>query len=306
MGVAWLPSAERIPNSYSEGGTYLDGVPWRWVGHLTEAVPSSLAGARSMAARHATPPHLWAWWEQDWLGQTVRLDRSAFALLHPAGTPETNKMRAVQVEVLGYSADSPAKPDAFWRWIGERVVAPLIDAGYAFNLSRVAPSAGVRYGAWPGRMSRAAWRAFDGICMHGNVPDNSHWDMGEADLALIAAAAAGTGDDDMFEAADRENLTQVETLLRQLVPRPAANVMLSGADIGKPVPDGTPGSGRVADVFRWTLAMELERQGRSTVLADQIAAAVVAALPSNPGGGASPAEVEQAVRNVLLSGAAPG
>ena len=151
-------------------------------------------------------------------------------------------------------------------------------------------------------MSRAAWAAFDGLCVHANVPDNDHWDMGAANLARIAAAARGETEDDDMTPEDQKRLRRVETLLDYLVPRTPVRVSTSGANIGQADPNGE----LVSDVWRWTLGMELERQGRSTELADRIAAQVVAALPQNPGGGASPKEVEQAVRNVLLSGAAPG
>lgn len=186
-----LPEIEQLDNDRRAGGTYEDDVPWRFVAHTTEAIPSTLAGARAMAERHPYPPHLWAWPEHDWVAQTVTLDRSAFALLHPAGTPATNKMRALQVELIGHAADSPLKPAEWWAWIGQRVLRPIIDAGYAINLANVAPTTGPDgYGTSGAvRMSRAAWRTFDGVCCHANVPDNSHWDIGAGRLDLIAAAA---------------------------------------------------------------------------------------------------------------------
>jgi hypothetical protein len=191
MGEAWLPGVQRVPNAKAEGGTYVADVPWRFVGHTTEVIPSSIAGAVSLAGRHEFPPHLWAWPERDWLVQTVRLDRSAFALRHPSGTPETNKMRALQVEVIGFAKDMEGKPDSFWDWIGEEVVRRLIDAGYAIDLTNIAPTTGGDgYGTGGAvRMSRAAWRSFDGLAVHANVPDNDHWDMGKADLKRVAAAA---------------------------------------------------------------------------------------------------------------------
>lgn len=191
MATAWLPGVDRIPNERSEGGSYVDGVPWRFTGHTTEAVPTSIAGAVAMAGRHPYPPHLWGWPERDWLVQTVRLDRSAFALKHPAGTPETNKMRALQIEIIGYAKDSGSKPEWWAEWIGENVVLRLIQAGYPINLDRVAPTTGEDGSGTGGavRMSRAQWRAFDGLSVHANVPDNTHWDMGAIDLERVANAA---------------------------------------------------------------------------------------------------------------------
>jgi hypothetical protein len=288
MGNAWLDGVQRVPNDHSEGGTYVDGVPWRFVGHTTEVVPSSVAGAVALAGRHEHPPHLWAWPEEDWRCQTVRLDRSAFALLHPAGTPETNKMRAIQVEVIGYAKDSPNKPDEFWDWLGEKIVKPVIDAGYAIDLTNVAPSAGVKYGAWPGRMTRAEWRVFDGVCMHGNVPDNSHWDMGEADLARVAQAAAG-GDDVALTEDDKQFIRDCFVI--------HTGKRLANQDDADPKQRG--------EVFVWTKQMAQARvPDQQAVLAaiEGIPAKVVAALPPGGGGsGVTPAQVEEACRAAIDS-----
>jgi hypothetical protein len=191
MPDAWLPGFERTPSAHSNGGTYLANIPWRFVGHTTEVVPSSLNGAHAMARRHANPPHLWVWPERNWRAQTVRLDRSAFALAHPAGTPHTNKMRAIQVEVIGHAADMHAKDNAFWDWLGRNVLRPVIDAGYPINLDAIASTTGPNgYGVNGAvRMTRSRWTTFDGVCVHANVPDNRHWDMGKANLRRMALAA---------------------------------------------------------------------------------------------------------------------
>jgi len=191
MPTAWLPGVYRVPNAKSEGGTYLSTPPWRFVGHTTEVVPTSIAGAVALAGRHAYPPHLWAWPERDWLVQTVRLDRAAFALKHPSGVPETNKMRALQVEVIGYAKDMPSKSDGWLEWLGVNVVRRLIDAGYPINLNHVAPTTGNDGSGTGGRvrMTRTQWRVWDGLCVHANVPDNTHWDMGAINLDKVADAA---------------------------------------------------------------------------------------------------------------------
>lgn len=191
--IAWLPDVERIDSPWS-GGTYLTGVPWRFVAHTTEVVPSSLAGAKAMAARHPHPPHLWAWPQRGWLGQTVPLDRSAAALVQPPGVPashRTNKARAIQVEIIGHAAETPTWPKDWWEWLGSAVLAPVVAAGYPINLGRIAnllpypPS----YGQTTARMGWSTWLAFDGLCAHLNVPGNLHGDIGAGRLDLMAAAA---------------------------------------------------------------------------------------------------------------------
>src|SRR5690606_33419150 len=130
--------------------------------------PSSLAGAKAMAARHPHPPHLWAWPERGWVGQTVPLDRSAAALKQPPGPPQhrTNKARAIQVEIIGRAAETPSWPTDWWDWLGEAVLAPVVAAGYHIDLNRVAPVTGSDgYGlAGRVRMGWPEWLRFGGVC----------------------------------------------------------------------------------------------------------------------------------------------
>lgn len=191
----WLPTAERIANPFSNGGTYVDDpeVPWRFVAHTVQGEPRTIAAARSMIADHDNPPHLWYMPRHRWLAQTVRLDRSARALLQPdaPGSLKTNKMKAIQLEIFGYAEDTPRWPAAWWRSIGEDVLVPLIKAGFDIDLRQVAATTGNDgYGVrGKVRMTWTAWLHFGGVCCHANVPGNSHWDIGKGDLWAIANAA---------------------------------------------------------------------------------------------------------------------
>jgi len=39
------------------------------------------------------------------------------------------------------------------------------------------------------RMTGAAWNAFNGVCAHQHVPEQSHWDSGEFKIGVALAAA---------------------------------------------------------------------------------------------------------------------
>lgn len=262
--MTWI--ADRIANAKSGGGTYMDGVPWRFVMHTTEVRPSSIAGARAMASRHANPPHLWAWPEQDWVGQTVPLNRSAFALLRPAGTPHTNKARALQVEVIGYASEMASQPEWVWEWLGLRVLRPIIDAGYGIDLSRVARTTGNDGYGTDGRvrMTWSEWATFSGVCGHANVPGNSHWDPGAARLDLIANAA-------------KEPIMSTKPMPTWVKPAVDAGIVKDGASNW----DEPPSKGEVA--------VMLERTARYT-------ASLIA------GGGVPSAQIEEAVKRALREG----
>ncbi|HSK91338.1 MAG TPA: D-Ala-D-Ala carboxypeptidase family metallohydrolase [Euzebyales bacterium] len=181
----WVPGAERMPTK--SGGTYLSA-PWRFVFHTIEGEPSA-AGFRSLAARHGNPPHLWAMPSADLLLQTVPLNRSAYALARPGAT-QTNRLRAVQVEVWGYAGKMASASQATLDWLADRVLTPV--AGMVpINLDNVRPPGGEYcYGTTSScRMSAAEWTRFDGVCGHKDAPDNSHWDPGGLNMAAIAARA---------------------------------------------------------------------------------------------------------------------
>ncbi|MDP8926995.1 MAG: D-Ala-D-Ala carboxypeptidase family metallohydrolase [Actinomycetota bacterium] len=186
-GDLWVPGAERVANSRSRGGTYVAG-PWRFVFHTAEVEPSA-DGFRRMAQRHRNPPHLWAMPSADLLLQTVPLNRSAFALARP-GSTQTNRRQAIQVEVWGRARDMATASPATIEWLAERVLAPVARF-VPINLENVRPAGtSACYGRRSHcRMTPEEWNAFDGVCGHKDVPDNSHWDPGGLDMAAIARQA---------------------------------------------------------------------------------------------------------------------
>jgi hypothetical protein len=186
----WVPGAERLPHPRATGGTYVDGAPWRFVFHTIEGEPSARS-FRAAAAVHPNPPHLWAMPSADMLLQVIPLNRSAFALAHPPGTAETNRMRAIQVECWGYAKDMAAAAPEVLDWLADRVLGPVARI-VPIDLTLVRGTGATEcYGTVSAcRMSDAEWRAFGGVCGHQHVPHNRHWDPGRLDLGRIAARAS--------------------------------------------------------------------------------------------------------------------
>lgn len=186
----WVPGAERIAHPKSNGLSLVANAPWRFVFHTVEAQPS-VEGFRAMALRHGSPPHLWAMPSDDLLLQVIPIDRGAYALAHPSGTPDTNRMRAVQVECWGYARDMANAPAAVLDWLADRVLGPVARL-VPINLNNVRATGGEDcYGRRSTcRMTDAEWQSFDGVCGHQHVPNNAHWDPGRLDLGHIAARAA--------------------------------------------------------------------------------------------------------------------
>jgi len=195
MPAEWLPNAERI--SCTKSGGSFNGNPWRLVLHTTEGDPGTVDGCRNMAENHGSPPQLWYHPRLRWLGQSLPLNKSGYALAHDSGDPETNKSGAIQVEMFGFASDT-------WAWgieldnIGADVVRPLLDAGYPIDLNRLGATTGDSgYGeSGDVRFDWGTWNGWTGLCVHANVPGNEHWDAGDINLGRIADAARGTNEED--------------------------------------------------------------------------------------------------------------
>lgn len=171
-------------------------VPWRLVLHSVEGDPPTAAAMISTARSHANGPHLWVSPRLDVKIQTVPLDRAARALERPSGAPETNHMRAIQVEIFGFANQSHNWPPEWLDWLGREVVAPIQRAvGGALNLDYVERTYGAGEGivlavqSSPIRHDRATWRRCDWVTTHQRIIGNAHWDVGKVNLGHILSAA---------------------------------------------------------------------------------------------------------------------
>ena len=191
MPDPWLPTAEHI--SCTKGGGSYDGSPYRFCFHTTEGDPGSVDGCRSMAQSHESPPQLWYHPGLDWFAQGLPLNKAAYALAHPSGTPNTNNAGAIQIELFGFAADTPGWPGDWVDRLGSRVLAAVLSAGWPIDPNNVAPTAGNEgYGTSGAvRFDDGTWAGFNGVCGHANVPSNDHWDPGALDLGRVVRAAGG-------------------------------------------------------------------------------------------------------------------
>jgi len=186
-----------VDNPRNAGGTYGDdGIdyPFRLVYHEIQgtANPSGIAV-------HPYPPHLWYRAAARTLYQTVRLARSAFALYQGSDAPyRTNKARAIQVELEGYSDFVANEPESWLNNIAEDVLIPVAQwvatqgrSLEILNLPQPWSIPGSAYENAPQRFTPEAWRDFNGICAHANVPmGDDHWDTGAMDIWRISQHAA--------------------------------------------------------------------------------------------------------------------
>ena len=167
--MARCPFAQQRPISGSSG-SYTGG-PFKIVHHTTEGGNAAAAFA-AFAAKRADP-HFTV--DATTIFQHIDTDVAARALRHPAGTPQTNRDSAVQIELVGFAgapknARTLANVARLCRWIEATHGVPRVwPAG---------PPKPPRNGRDPGghRRDQAIWDAQSGHYGHSHVPNNTHWD----------------------------------------------------------------------------------------------------------------------------------
>jgi len=175
--ATWHPDAKRV--SYPDAGAFID-VPARLVWHTTEG--SSLPEYSGDAPHFTLNPKTGDLW------QHVATDRASSALVHSGGV-ETNHAHAIQVELIGFAAESPNWSDAEYAEIAKL-------ARWIEDNAGVKRRCGVKFTSTPQRqalrMSPATWLGYDGHCGHEHVPNQAptnHWDPGSMLIAKVLAVA---------------------------------------------------------------------------------------------------------------------
>lgn len=186
MSDGWLNSAkyEHLPITGCTGpGTYSDGA-WKFVLHSTESPPGSINGINSLfRAQPCSAPHITI----DPAGTQRRVQyipwtMAACALKGGRGGWQTNRARAVQMEICGYAKDSPTWSDSDL-WQCADVIADVIKDGCPIN-----PHVVNDFTKFTGvlatenaaqRMSPQQFKDFPGITGHIEVCFQDHWDTGK-------------------------------------------------------------------------------------------------------------------------------
>lgn len=166
-------------------GSFLGGPP-RGVLHTTEG--STYASARAAYLKSRVSPHFTIGVEGCW--QHVDIDRSSSALVNIIGGVETNRLSAIQIEVVGFAAQ-PAWPDQLVAAVRDLMI-------WIEGQTGIEPWAPPEWGGSDAyglktkyRMTPSAWLNFDGWCGHQAVPENSHWDPGRIPIGRLLERRQG-------------------------------------------------------------------------------------------------------------------
>lgn len=171
----WLPEGEHWGLSIKhqpleDSGDFIDG-GWKFVWHTTEGAGID-AMFRVLRDKRAAP-HLLIDPSKgvSRIIQMIPFNQAARALEHPTGTPETNRARCIQCEIVDFAKNAPNWEDWFYRdlaalavLVEHRVPVRRVTRGFsASNFKKISPQ---------------GFAQAHGHMGHQHVPNNSHWDPG--------------------------------------------------------------------------------------------------------------------------------
>lgn len=191
MSENWYPLAKQ--DQMKDAGGFVDGYQWKGVLHTTEG--DSYAGARA-AYLKGVAPHFTVSFEggkfQVW--QHIPLSKAARALAHPAGTPETNRGRCIQIEIVARAATANTLDRQYLNGIGR--LMRWIESNTGISRSALdfrSDKEGIVLArdTSPIRLSAQNWVNFNGWCGHQHVPFNDHWDPGDIDINYLMSVEVG-------------------------------------------------------------------------------------------------------------------
>lgn len=208
-------------------GSYSGG-PFKIVHHTTEG--SNAAGAFAIFKAKKADPHFTV--DASQVYQHIDTAKGARALVNSKGGVETNRLSALQIEVVGF-AGSRKNPltlknlARLCRWLEKEHDVP--------RRWPSDPPKPAKAGKDPGNHNRNLenWKTKSGHYGHCHVPENVHWDPAydAIEVGFIMAA----------EYDERGNLTNddapaVKALLNRplALDAPEAEVMMDHADVGEP------------------------------------------------------------------------
>lgn len=175
MGKLWHPDAIHAP---SEDAGPFTGGGHKIVLHTTEGgTPASVVATlkANRAAVHFVIGTSGAFY------QLISLDLAGRGLEHPSG-PETNRANAIQIEIVGFAAQSQDWSDAFYERIGH--LCRWIEKNF-----NVPHKCSVEFLDHAHPMGGQQFVDYKGYCGHQHVPGNSHWDPGKLRINKLLKAA---------------------------------------------------------------------------------------------------------------------
>jgi hypothetical protein len=166
--VLWHPGARRVVIDSAPQGLRFTGGGKKMVWHTTEG--GSIEGAEGAYRANGDCPHFTIAYTNGKrvLHQHLPIDRAASALRHPQGTRPTNTADAIQVEIVGFAAQSHAWPKELYHYL--HLLAKWCNRHYGVPMTEKA--------TWRNPLKIINFEEYAGHCGHVHVPNNDHVDPG--------------------------------------------------------------------------------------------------------------------------------
>ncbi|MDP9333478.1 MAG: N-acetylmuramoyl-L-alanine amidase [Actinomycetota bacterium] len=181
MAGIWIPGVEVIAGV--DGGAFV-GAPWRGVLHTTQGPTAD--GAISTFQGNNFWPHFTVDFNAARIVQHLSLDVAARAL--EVHTVQTNRANCVQLELVGFAADTPSWSSDQIEFIGDlmrAIEARVPIPRQSTVLFKTSPQADTLNNGV--RLSANDWLAYSGWCGHQHVPENVHGDPGLIDIGYLCS-----------------------------------------------------------------------------------------------------------------------
>lgn len=206
----WLDDVEVIRGN--EAGAMWIGSKWKLLLHTTEG--GSIEGAVAAYRAKNAWPHLTFDARTRRLVQHVPLNRAARALRSGGSLGKTNFARVIQVEIIGYSAESPNRSELELRNLGWLVaeLSKMVPFEVAAKITFYGLDAGFTIASRKARqrLGWLAWYRFAAILGHQHAPNNDHWDPGDLDVeAIVRYALEYLGQTEEFLDMNEDRLKEI-------------------------------------------------------------------------------------------------
>lgn len=176
MNQLWIPTGQHWGltidrQQRGDAGPFVAGAVPKIVWHTTEG--TSFSGADATLKASGDEPHFLVSVDGKIVRQYIALNRSSKSLMHPAGTPETNRAGCIQIEVCGFAHDSQN-----WTEVKmQRLAALAVLIEHRVQVERRT------HVAWAeptvDRIPASHFLKWPGHIGHRHVPNNDHVDPGE-------------------------------------------------------------------------------------------------------------------------------
>ena len=181
---AVYPNGNFIPFMGASAPAYVTGIPFRGVLHTTQS--KDYHPSATSYYGHTNPPHFTIVKKDEVkVFQHFSIKVGARALANLSGGVQTNRNRAIQIEIAWYAEEIADLPNDMVAGLKDLMRWIEAQAGVKRKSLKFYDEADAEGTGAESRMEFQEWLNFEGWCGHQHVPENAHWDPGLIDIKRL-------------------------------------------------------------------------------------------------------------------------